>query len=247
MQDYQPAPDLLQNRVILITGAGDGIGRATARACAAHGATVILLGRTLKKLEAVYDEIVAAGGPEPVLHPMNLLGTNGKEYFDLADAIEENFGRLDGLLHNAGWVGALTPIANYDVELWFQAIQVNLHAPFLLTHTLLGLLNAAPDASVVFSADAVADAGKAYWGAYGVAKGGTQTLMKILANELEANTAIRVNSVDPGVVRTNLRVRVYPGISPEDWASPEAVVLPYLYLLGPDSRGVTGQTLRAQG
>lgn len=247
MQNYTPAPDLLKGRVILVTGAGDGIGRAAAQAYAAHGATVVLLGRTLKKLERVYDAIVAAGHPEPVLHPMNLLSQNGQEYYALADAIDEHFGRLDGVLHNAGWVGALTPVANYDIELWFNALQVNLNAPFLLTRVLLGLLAKSTDASVVFTADEVADQGRAYWGGYACAKGASQVLMKLLASELEANTAIRVNSVDPGVVRTNLRTRAYPGTDPSAWPEPETVLPTYLYLMGPDSRGLSGQTLKAQG
>ena len=247
MKDYQPAADLLKDRVILVTGAGDGIGRAVAGRLAGHGATVVLLDRTIRKLEQVYDEIERAGGPQPAIYPMNLEGATPKDYTDLAQVLDTEFGRLDGLLHNATLFEGLTPIANYDVELWYRILQVNLNAPFLLTQAMLGVLNRAADASVVFTTDRVGDEGAAYWGPYAVAKGGAQTLMKVLASELEANTPIRVNSVDPGRVRTELSLRAYPGRDPAEWARPEDVLATYLYLLGPDRKGATGRTFHAQG
>ncbi|MBS1222061.1 MAG: 3-oxoacyl-ACP reductase [Proteobacteria bacterium] len=246
MKDYQPAADLLKDRVILVTGAGDGIGRAAARRLASHGASVILLGRTIRKLERVYDEIEQAGGPKPAIYPMNLEGATPKDYADLARVLETEFGRLDGLLHNAALFAGLTPIVNYDIELWYRILQVNLNAPFLLTQAVLGLLNRSPDASVVFTADQVGEEGRAYWGAYAVAKSGAQTLMKLLASELEANTPIRANSIEPGRVRTELMMRAYPGRDPAEWAKPEDILATYLYLLGPDSKGVTGRTFHAQ-
>lgn len=246
MKDYQPAADLLDNRVILVTGAGDGIGRAVARRLAAHGATAILLGRTIRKLEKIYDEIERAGAPKPAIYPMNLEGASPKDYADLARVLDTEFGRLDGLLHNAALFEGLTPLANYDIELWYRTLQVNLNAPFLLTQALLGLLNRSADASVVFTTDRASADGKAYWGAYAVAKGGTETLIKLLAGELETNTPIRVNGIDPGPVRAGLTLRAYPGRNPEEWTDPEAILATYLYLLGPDSKGVTGQILRAQ-
>ncbi len=246
MKDYQPTPDLLQDRVILVTGAGSGIGRAIARRLAGHGATVILLDRAIRMLEQVYDEIEQAGGPRPAIYPMNLEGATPKDYTDLAQVLDTEFGRLDGLLHNAALFEGLTPIFNYDIELWYRILQVNLNAPFLLTQAVLGLLNRSADASVVFTTDRVGDEGQAYWGAYAVAKGGAQTLMKLLASELETNTPIRVNSIDPGRVRTELSLRAYPGRNPAEWARPEDILAVYLYLLGPDSKGVTGQTFCAQ-
>ncbi len=246
MKDYQPAADLLKNRVILITGIGEGIGRAAARRLADYGATVILLGRTIRKLEQVYDEIEQAGGPKPAIAPMNLEGATPKDYVDLTRVLDAEFGRLDGLLHNAALFAGLTPIANYDIELWYRILQVNLNAPFMLTQAVLELLNRSPDASVVFTTDRVGEEGRAYWGAYAVAKGGAQTLMKLLSSELETNTAIRVNSIDPGPVRSELTLRAYPGRDPAEWADPEDIMGAYLYLLGPDSKGVTGQTYRAQ-
>ena len=246
MKDYQPAADLLKDRVILVTGAGDGIGRAVARRLASHRATVVLLDRAIRKLEQVYDDIERAGSPKPAIYPMNLEGATPKDYADLAQVLDAEFGRLDGLLHNAALFEGLTPIANYDIEFWYRILQVNLNAPFMLTQAVLGLLNRSADASVVFTADRVGDEGQAYWGAYAVAKGGAQTLMKLLASELETNTPIRVNSIDPGQVRTELVMRAYPGRDPAEWARPEDILATYLYLLGPDSKGVTGQTFHAQ-
>jgi NAD(P)-dependent dehydrogenase (short-subunit alcohol dehydrogenase family) len=246
MKHYPPTSDLLKDRVILVTGAGAGIGRAAARRFAAHGATVILLGRTTRKLEQVYDDIEQAGHPQAAIYPMNLEGASPKDYADLAQVVSTEFGRLDGLLHNAAILGWLTPLIHYDVEQWYRVLQVNLNAPFLLTQALLEVLKRAPDASVVFTNDAVSEEGRAYWGAYGVAKGGSQTLMKILANELEANTAVRVNSIEPGKVRSQLRLQAYPAGDPGEWADPESILDPYLYLMGPDSRGMTGQTLKVQ-
>ena len=246
MKDYQPAADLLKNRVILITGIGEGIGRAAARRLAGYGATVILLGRTIRKLEQVYDDIEQAGGPKPAIYPMNLEGATPKDYADLARVLDTEFGRLDGVLHNAALFAGLTPIANYDIELWYRILQVNLNAPFLLTQAVLELLSRSSDASVVFTTDQVGEEGRAYWGAYAVAKGGAQTLMKLLSSELETNTNIRVNSIDPGQVRSELTLRAYPGRDPAEWADPEDIMATYLYLLGPDSKGVTGQTFRAQ-
>ena len=246
MKDYQPAADLLKDRVILVTGAGDGIGRAAARRLASHRATVVLLDRAIRKLEQVYDDIERAGSPKPAIYPMNLEGATPKDYADLAQVLDAEFGRLDGLLHNAALFEGLTPIANYDIEFWYRILQVNLNAPFMLTQAVLGLLNRSADASVVFTTDRVGDEGQAYWGAYAVAKGGAQTLMKLLASELETNTPIRVNSIDPGHVRTELVMRAYPGRDPAEWARPEDILATYLYLLGPDSKGVTGQTFHAQ-
>jgi NAD(P)-dependent dehydrogenase (short-subunit alcohol dehydrogenase family) len=246
MPVYQPTPDLLNDRVILITGAGDGIGRAVAQACAAHGATVILLGRTIAKLEAVYDAIEQAGHPQPAIYPMNLEGATAKDYTDLAATLEREFGRLDGLLHNAAILGSLSPIAHQDVDLWFKVMQVNLNAPFLLTRACLGLLMGAPDASLVFTSDGVGRAGRAYWGAYGVSKYGIEGLCRILAEELETNTQVRVNSIDPGAVRTRMRTLAYPGENALANPAPEEIVNAYLFLLGPDSKGLTGRQYTAR-
>lgn len=238
---YTAAPDLLRDRVVLITGAGDGIGRAVAKAYAAHGATVILLGRTIGKLEQVYDEIEASGHPQPAIFPMNLETATAKDYDDLGDNIKNEFGRLDGLLNNAAQVGGLTPIQNYDINLWARIVNLNLNAPFLICQVCIPLLEQAPDPAIIFSTD---DCTRAHWGAYGVAKHGQQGLLRILADELDHDRPIRVNGIDTGPVRTNLRARNYPGEDPSTLPPPEDVVPPYLYFMGPDSRGVTGQNFK---
>lgn len=246
MHDYLPTPQLLQNRVILITGAGDGIGRSAALSCAEYGAEVVLLGRAQRKLEKVYDEIEQAGYPRAVIHPLDLEKAGVTEYAQLTDALLEQFGRLDGLLHNAATLGTLTPLGLYDVDLWYKVMQVNLHAPFLLTRACLGLLRRAPDASIVFTADAVAREARAYWGAYSVAKAATEGMMRLLAEECSVEGNLRVNSIEPGIVRTALRARAYPAEDPNPLALPETVMNAYLYLLGPDSRNVNGRSINAQ-
>ena len=245
-KDYQARTDLLKDRVILITGAGDGIGAAAARSCAAHGATVILLGRTTRKLEAVYDAIESAGHPQPAIYPMNLEGAAPKDYEDLAATIEKEFGRLDGLLHNASLLGTLTPLGQYDIAQWSKVMQVNLNAPFLMTRACLDLLKKSDDASVLFTSSSVGRKGRAYWGAYGISKAANENMMQILADELENNTTVRANSINPGAVRTTMRARAYPGEDPNALPKPDAIMATYLYLLGPDSKGVTGQQFDAQ-
>lgn len=246
MSDYTPPTDLLANRIVLITGAGDGIGKAVALSCAAHGATVILLGRTIPKLEAVYDAIEQAGHPQAAIYPMNLEGATPKDYLDLAATLDREFGRLDGLLHNAAILGSVSPMAHQDVDLWFKVMQVNLNAPFLLTRACLGLLMKSEDASVIFTSDKVGRSGRAYWGAYGVSKFGIEGMSQILAQELETNTQVRVNSIDPGAVRTRMRSIAYPGENALANPLPESIMPAYLYLLGADSRGISGQQFSAQ-
>lgn len=245
MKDYRPSPRLLIGRSVLVTGAGDGIGRAAARTFAAHGATVVLLGRTISKLEAVYDEIDEAGHPQPAIYPMNLEGAAPEDYQNLTATLKHELGHLDGLLHNAAELGTLTPLELYDPATWARVIQVNLHASFLLTQACLPLLRQSADASILFTSASVGRRGQAYWGAYGVSKFAIEGMMQILAEELE-NTRIRVNSIDPGPVRTAMHARAYPGRDPSALRGPDDIMPTYLYLLGPDSQGTTGQALSAQ-
>ena len=242
MKDYQPAPDLLKDRVILVTGAGDGIGREAALAFARHGATVILLGKTLSKLEAVYDEIEAEGGSTPAIYPMHLEGANLHDYEELGMRLAESFGRLDGILHNAASLPYLSRIKDYDPEDWMKVIQVNLNAPFFITQVCMPLLEKSADAALIFTSDATDRKARAYWGAYSAAKFGQEALMQILADELE-NSHIRVNSIDPGPTRTNLRKNVFPGDDPQQIKPPATLMPMYLWLMGPDSKGTHGQSL----
>ncbi len=245
-ENWSPPEGSLEKKIILVTGAAKGIGAAVACACAAQGATVILLDKAVRELEAVYDRIEAAGGPQPAIYPMDLEGATEKDYFDLAGTLDKEFGRLDGLLHNAAMLGALVPLAHFETELWLRILQINLNAPFMLTRACLAPLMKSEDASVVFCSDSTGRQGKAYWGAYAVSKAAGENLMQILADELETNTPIRVNSVDPGAVATALRSLAYPGEHPDQQAKPADVVSPFLYLLGSDSRGITGAQFEAQ-
>jgi NAD(P)-dependent dehydrogenase (short-subunit alcohol dehydrogenase family) len=245
-RSYQPAPDSHAGRVIIVTGAGDGIGRAVAMALAEHGATVGLLGRTQRKLELTYDQIVKGGSPRPALLPFNFETAAAAEYDALHDALEREFGRLDGLVHVAGILGTRSPVEQYDVPTWCKVLHVNLTAEFILTQSLLPLLRRSDDASIVFTSSSVARRGTAYWGAYAVSKFGVEGLMQVLSHEMADTTKIRVNSVDPGPVRTAMRQQAYPGEAPERNPEPAVVVSPYLYLLGPESRGVNGQAFDCQ-
>ncbi len=241
---YQPAADVLRDRVILVTGAGDGLGRAAAHAFAQHGASVILLGRTVRKLEQVYDEILAAGGPEPIIATLDLARAHGPDYTQLAEQIGSNWGRLDGLLHNAAMLGERAPIDHYDIGIWHQVMHLDLNVPFILTQTLLPLLRKSADPSVIFTSSSVGRRGRAYWGAYAVAKAGIENLSQVLADENEGR--LRVNSINPGACRTRMRREAYPGEDPETRPEPAALMGPYLYLIGPASHGVTGQSIDCQ-
>jgi NAD(P)-dependent dehydrogenase (short-subunit alcohol dehydrogenase family) len=245
--EWTPADRLLQDRTVLITGAAAGIGRALSLASGACGATVVLLDQQLRGLESVYDEILAAGGPEPAIYPLNLQGATPDDYYTLAATLEREFGRLDGLVHNAALLGALTPMAQYDDELWYQVMQTNLNAPYHLTRACLDLLTRSADGAMVFVTDAAGRHGKAYWGAYGISKAGLENLMQVLADELESNTRIRVNSFDPGPVHTALRLIAYPAEDRSRLRTPEQVIDPLLYLLGPDSRGISGRQFAMRG
>jgi len=243
---HAPAPNELAGRVIMVTGAGSGIGRAVALALAAAGAEVILLGRTVRKLEAVHAEIKNLGAPEASIVPLDLERALAADYEAVAAAVEKRYGRLDGLLHNAALLGALTPIEQYDVPTFMRVMHVNLTAAFVLTQHLLPLLRASQDAAVLFTSSAVGKRGRAYWGAYSVSKFAVEGLTQVLAHELEGTTSVRVNVIDPGKVRTSMRRQAYPSEAVETLPTPESLTAPYLALLGPASRGITGQRFSAQ-
>jgi len=243
---HSARPDELAGRVIAITGASSGIGRAVALACARVGAEVILVGRNARKLEAVHTEIETAGGPSPTIAMLDLEKAIAADYDQLAAAVLERFGRLDGLLHNAGILGTLSPIEHHDVPTWCRVMHINVTAAFALTQVLLPALKRSQDASVLFTSSSVGRQGRAYWGAYAVSKFATEGLMQVLASELENITSIRVNSLNPGRARTMMRRQAYPAEDLNTLPMPETLTGPYIALLGPASRGVTGKTFDCQ-
>lgn len=243
---HVPRPGELTGRVIAVTGAGDGIGRAVAKACATHGAEVILIGRTVRKLEAVCHEIEQSGAPQPVIAPLDLETALAGDYDRIAAAVLERFGRLDGLLHNAGILGTLSPIEHYDVPTWCRVLHVNVTAAFALTQVLLPAIRASQDASILFTTSNVGRRGRAYWGAYAVSKFAIEGLTQVLAAELESGRRVRVNAINPGRARTWMRRQAYPSENLESLPLPEALTGPYLCLLGPASRGVTGGSFDCQ-
>jgi len=244
--DYSPPADLLAGKTILVTGAGDGIGRTAALAYARYGATVVLLGRTVEKLEGVYDEIEAANYPQAAIFPLDLGTASEQDCQRLHDALKNEFGTLDGLLHNAGILGERRPIESAGYESWREVMQVNVHAQFLLTRYLLPLLQAAPTASIVFTSSGVGRTGRAFWGAYAVSKFATEGFMQVLADELENTSKVRVNSLNPGATNTAMRRSAYPAETPTNNPSPEDIMPTYLYLMGGDSEGITGKAFSAQ-
>ncbi len=245
MQDYQAAPDLLKNKVILVTGATAGIGKELAMTYAKHGATVVLLSRDTRKLEKVYDEIEAAGYPQPAFLPVNLQNNDPQQYQQIADVVEKEFGHLDALVHNAGDLGLLAPIEHFDEETWFRVMQVNVNAEFLLTKYCIPLLRKSEDASILFTSSGVGRQGRAYWGAYAVSKFATEGMMQVLADELESAN-IRVNSINPGATRTKMRANAYPGEDPNTLPTPAELMPAYLWLMDSKACAKTGQAINAR-
>lgn len=239
--------DELQGRVILVTGASQGIGRAVALRCAQHGATVLLLGRNGRHLEEVHARISAAHGAQrATIIQFDLENAVAADYDALFAAIEERYQRLDGLVHNAGLLGQLAPIEHYDVPTFCRVMQVNVTAAFVLTQILLPLLKRSADASILFTASGVGRRGRAYWGAYAVSKFAVEGLNEVLSEELSGITNIRVNSLNPGATRTKMRRQAYPAEDVAALATPESITRPYVALLGPASRGVSGGRFNAQ-
>lgn len=240
---YEPARDLLQGRVILVTGASQGLGRAVALDAAWHGATVALLGRKLEKLEATYDAITAAGGPEPALVPLDLLSAGAPEFESLAQLLRRDLKRLDGIAHCASHFVPLGPLANQTLEQWMTLLKVNLAAPFALTRACLPLLAAAPDSSVVFTGETHGAHPLAYWGGFAVSKGALSTLAAIWAEELEHKGKPRMNVFIPGPIATAQRAQSHPGEDRARLRPPESAARALLYLLGPDGASHNGRTV----
>ncbi|MBB1391740.1 YciK family oxidoreductase [Shewanella sp. SG44-6] len=245
MLEYQATKDLLNNKTILVTGAGDGIGRAASIEFAKHGATVILLSKTVKKLENVYDEIVNAGYPKPAIVPLDMKGATEQNYIDMADTIAEQFGCLDGLLHNASQLGALGPFEHIDLTSLETILKVNVTAQAIMTKSLLPIMRKSEHASIIFTSSSVGRKGRAYWGPYAFSKFATEGMMQVLADECD-NTSVRANSINPGATRTEMRAKAYPGEDPQTLKTAQEIMPTYLFLMGNESIGTNGQAFNAQ-
>lgn len=245
MKQYQAQADCLAGKTILITGAGDGIGKTLAMQCAQFGATVILLGKTVSKLEVVYDQIEQLGKQQAAILPLDLQGASEAHYADLADTIKREYGKLDGLVHNAGQLGVLGPFAQIDKDSWDAVLQVNLTAQFMLTKALIPVLQLAPQASTIFTSSGVGNKGRAYWGIYSISKFATEGMMQTLADEFE-QSSLRFNAINPGATRTAMRASAFPAEDAKQLKTPAEIMPSYLYLLSDDSIKVTGQRFNAQ-
>ena len=246
MFSFQPPPDFLQQKTVLITGASDGIGRALAIGFADHGATVILLGRSQQKLEQVYDEIESKNPGRVIIHPLDFASATTVEFDLLAASLDEQIEHLDGLIHNASILGPRVPIQFYPDRDWQQVMQVNVNAAFALTRVLLPTLSRADSARLIFTSSGAARKGRAFWGAYAVSKFATEGLMQILAAELESTSNVRVNSVNPGGTRTGMRRAAFPAEDPLSLPTPESLLDVYLYLFSEEAVGIHGQALDAR-
>lgn len=243
--DYQPKADFLAGRVIAVTGAGDGIGREAALSYARHGATVLLIGRTGQKLQAVAQQIAAAGGPPAHCFVFDLAQRDDNAYLALADQLCQQFDHLDGLLNNAGLLGDIAPMVRQQPAHWRVVMEVNINGTFLLTQSLLPLLLKASRPTVIFSSSSVGRQGRANWGAYSVSKFATEGMMQVLADEYPASV-LRVNTINPGGTRTSMRAEAFPEEDPLRLQTPADIMPLYLYLIGDDSLGKTGISFDAQ-
>lgn len=246
LYQYQARNDLLQDRIILVSGADTDLGETVATSCAAHGATVILLGAGRRRLEALYDNIEQSGAPQPALIPVDLTKASEESFIQLTETLTSEFGRLDGLAHCDIDIGVLSPLALYDLPTFSRVMTANINVPYLLTRACLGLLNQSDSASIIFTSSEAGRTGKPFWGAYGIACFAIEGMMQTWAAELAGDMPIRANSLATGPIRTTLRARAYPGEDPNSLMTPDEIMGAYLFLLGADSRQLNGLSLHAQ-
>jgi len=231
-QSHQTDNNEFNDKVIMVTGAANGIGKAVTIALAKHGATVLMLDKKARHLEKLFDEIVERGYQEPIILPVDLMEVTPESATQLAQAIHDDIGRLDGLLHNAAELGSPSPLDQYDMDYWNEVMHINLQAPYFLTRALLPLLKQSYTTNILFTSADVGRHAAAYWGAYSIAYAGLEAQMIIWAEELETVSNIKINSIDPGPVRTGLRRRSHPGESQETLPIPNSITPAYLKLLG---------------
>ena len=246
MDDFKPSKDCLKDKTILITGTGSGIGRAAAKKLSQFGAQLILLSKDTGKLESLYKEIVNQELKEPLIHSMDFEDAKEEQYLIIKEAIKNRFDRLDGLINNAGILGEKKSLEQYQYSMWKKVLNINLDSAFLLTKTLLPLLNHSKQSSILFTSSGVGKKGRAYWGGYAISKFATEGMMEVFADELENTSRIRVNCINPGPVRTKLREEAYPAEDPETNPLPEEIMNLYVYLMCDESKDINGQSINAQ-
>jgi NAD(P)-dependent dehydrogenase (short-subunit alcohol dehydrogenase family) len=245
MFNYLIEDACLDNKTILVTGAGSGIGRTAALTYAKLGATVILLGKTIDKLEAVYDEIIAQGSAKPAIIPLDLKGATKQNYIDMSATIAGQFGKLDGVLLNASILGELTPFSQIHEQIFTDVMQVNVTAQYLLAQALIPTLLLAENASLVFTSSGVGGQGRAYWGPYSISKFATEGMMQVIADEYDT-TNLRTNAINPGATRTNMRASAFPAEDKSTIATTDDIMPLYVYLMSDDSIEINGKTIKAQ-
>jgi len=232
----------LEGKTILVTGANRGFGKAITMDLASAGACVIMLGRDLGSLETAYDDVVGSGYEEPILYPLDLEGASPEDYEKLQDDILTKLGSLDGLIHNAGILGTMMPIDQYDIKIWYSTMQINVNSAFMLTQFMIPALKKSIDARILFLSSSVGREARAYWGAYGVSKFAIEGLSKTLSEELET-TSIKVNSVNPGNMRTEMRRSAYPAENSDNNPTPESKSPAIVYLMSSQSSGLNGEQI----
>lgn len=237
LDDYRMGAGGLEGRLVLITGATGGIGQALAAACAEHGARLVLMSRDERKLKKLRQQLARDSGPDHLHYAMDHARSGEIDYLRFAEFLDKQDCPLDSLVINAGYIAALQGVRNYPLDTWLRTVTINQHAAYLLVRCCIPLLETSTDPSIVFSNHACTSA---YWGAYAVAKSALLGLMEVLAHELDGDKPIRVNGVDPTPVSTKLRIAHFPGVDPKSYAQPQDIIAPYLYFIGPDSRGTTG-------
>ena len=239
---WQPAADTLAGRVVLVTGAYGGLGSAVARAVTRAGASVVITGKRKRQLEKLYDAMREEGLAEPVIHPLDMEVATPKEYGALAEGLERDFGRLDGIVHCAASFAGLTPIAMHRPDDWLRAMHVNVNAPFALTQACLPLLTQASDSAVVFVLDDPELLRRAHWGGYGVSKAALERFVSILHQETD-ESPLRVHALLPAPMRTALRRLAYFGEDILQRPTPDASAAAVVYLLGAQAVAARGAVL----
>ena len=238
--------NLLEDKTIVISGAGSGIGRQIAKSYAECGADLILLSKSIEKLESIYEEINEITSRNVIIQPIDYRTADEKNFQKIILAIREEYSQIDGLVNNAGILGEKKSLEQYSYSVWKDVLKVNLDAGFLLTKNLIPLLKESSSSSIIFTSSGVGRKGRAYWGAYSISKFATEAMMQILFDELHNTTSIRVNCINPGAVRTKMRESAYPAENPESNPTAIEIMNPYLYLMSDLSRDISGQSIDAQ-